>query len=589
MKRRSAAVLLGGAALSAACFSLDVNAIQPVTGINFTRDSIFKDPLLAEQAVAGSFVNFWSGINLSNPWTILSIWGEEITTSTLTASGSIWEHVSEPRSFYNNEVNGNRVGRDPWGFFYEANSMGAELGGHVRRNNLKVIDRVSGADNTQRFLIFARWIQGMSHLHLGLLFDSAAIVTDDMDLSKPVALPLRPYTEVTDSAIVWLQEVIDSATVYPFILPLNDDLWIYNVSTTSENLIAISHSYIARALVYRARTPAERAAVDWEQVKFHASRGITAPFGPRGDPPNAFQDFEYRIATTSAPRAAATNDNMCAIGNSNVGCSRSGVFRVDIRVLGPADTTGNYQQWLDKVSQPGFDTVAPIDIGTPDQRIQPPGGTDPGFAPVYFKHATSPTGVLLWPNSMDTAARGKYYVSNYWNSTRARDNRTQWPATGGGKNRNNSAELQFIQDDMMVPAEMRLLLAEANIRSSSPDLAAAAALINQSRTQNGELPEVTTAGVPQSAGCVPRRWDGSCGDLFDALVYEKRIETYGTAIAFFDARGWGCLLEGTPTQLPVPGQQLLLQNQPVYTYGGQPGQVGTATKPNNCPLMFKPT
>jgi hypothetical protein len=237
-----------------------------------------------------------------------------------------------------------------------------------------------------------------------------------------------------------------------------------------------------------------------------------------------------------------------------------------------------------KVSQPRFDTVAPINILTPDARIQAPGGTEPSLsAPVYFKHTN------VWPPQaqFDTALRGRYYVSWYWNSTRARDNRTQFPATGGGRNRNNSSELQFIQDDMLVPAEMDLLMAEAEYRTGN--LQAAADLINKSREANGELPAVTTAGVPVANSCVPQRWDGTCGDLWDALVYEKRIETYGTGIAYYDLRRWGCLLEGTFTQLPIPGQQLLIMNHPNYTYGGQPGQVGTAPKPNNCPLLHRPT
>jgi hypothetical protein len=86
---------------------------------------------------------------------------------------------------------------------------------------------------------------------------------------------------------------------------------------------------------------------------------------------------------------------------------------------------------------------------------------------------------------------------------------------------------------------------------------------------------------------VPKRWDNSCGDLMDALMYEKRIETYGTAIAFFDARGWGCLAEGTPIELPPPGRQLDLLGKANYTYGGV-GLPGGAAKPNNCPIMFRP-
>jgi hypothetical protein len=162
------------------------------------------------------------------------------------------------------------------------------------------------------------------------------------------------------------------------------------------------------------------------------------------------------------------------------------------------------------------------------------------------------------------------------------------PLDGGGRARRNINDLGLIQDAMMLPVEMDLLLAEAEINLGNPG--AAVTLINKTRVANGGLPPVTAAGVPAStptAGCVPRRFDGSCGTLMDALMYEKRIETYGMAISYFDLRGWGCLLEGTPIQLPPPGRQLDLMEMPNYTFGGV-GLPGGAPKPTNCPLLHRP-
>jgi hypothetical protein len=138
----------------------------------------------------------------------------------------------------------------------------------------------------------------------------------------------------------------------------------------------------------------------------------------------------------------------------------------------------------------------------------------------------------------------------------------------------------------MTAAEMDLLEAEAEIRLGNPG--AAAILINKTRVLNGELPPVTASGVPASNSCVPQRFDRSCGTLMEALMYEKRVETYGTGISFFDARGWGCLAEGTPIQLPPPGRQLDLLGKPIHTYGGV-GKPGGAPVPSNCPLMYNPT
>jgi hypothetical protein len=56
----------------------------------------------------------------------------------------------------------------------------------------------------------------------------------------------------------------------------------------------------------------------------------------------------------------------------------------------------------------------------------------------------------------------------------------------------------------------------------------------------------------------------------DALMYEKKIEMFGVAAgtAFFDARGWGTLVEGTPIHFPIPARELETLNLPAYTFGG---------------------
>jgi hypothetical protein len=258
---------------------------------------------------------------------------------------------------------------------------------------------------------------------------------------------------------------------------------------------------------------------------------------------------------------------------------------VDLRLLGPADTSGNYQTWLEQASGPDFQSTQPFIVHTPDKRIQPSTSQTPLIKPTFFKYTD-----LNPPDTrFDTLNRGRYYVSHYWSSSRALNNHTQFPAQGGGRNRrgNNvgNSDLDEIQDAMVLLAEVQLLKAEAEFRLGH--FQEAADLINLTRVENGELPPVTTAGT-SGPSCVPRLWNGECGDLWDALMYEKRIETYGTGISFFDLRGWGCLLEGTLTQLPPPGRQLDLQDRVIYTFGGNPGQVGSAPKPTDCPLLHRP-
>jgi len=62
--------------------------------------------------------------------------------------------------------------------------------------------------------------------------------------------------------------------------------------------------------------------------------------------------------------------------------------------------------------------------------------------------------------------------------------------------------------------------------------------------------------------------------------YEKGIELFCTAsgISYFDRRGWGELVTGTPIHFPLPGQELEILQMANYTFGGVGGP-GSAPKP----------
>jgi hypothetical protein len=139
----------------------------------------------------------------------------------------------------------------------------------------------------------------------------------------------------------------------------------------------------------------------------------------------------------------------------------------------------------------------------------------------------------------------------------------------------------------MTKAEMDMLEAEGQIRKGN--FAAAAALINKTRTKNG-LPALTdlnnTSPVPGGANCVPKVPVSpynviACGNMFEALKWEKRIETAYTHFAawYLDSRGWGDLAEGTPLFWAVPYQDLqargFLPNE-IYSAGN-----GVGTAPNS--------
>lgn len=129
---------------------------------------------------------------------------------------------------------------------------------------------------------------------------------------------------------------------------------------------------------------------------------------------------------------------------------------------------------------------------------------------------------------------------------------------------------------MLQKTEVDLLAAEAYYRLG--DLASAAAKINITRVAKGNLPPlpltmVATDQVPGAGACVPRVPDpatnftsATCGTLFEALKWEKRMELAFTQYGawYFDSRGWGDLALGTPLEWPVPYQEMDTRSETLY-------------------------
>ena len=73
--------------------------------------------------------------------------------------------------------------------------------------------------------------------------------------------------------------------------------------------------------------------------------------------------------------------------------------------------------------------------------------------------------------------------------------------------------------------------------------------------------------VPTPQGTV------KCGDIMEAMKYEKRMETAYTSFGAWwqDSRGWGDLVVLTPLEYPLPYQEIQARygvNQPTYNLGG---------------------
>jgi hypothetical protein len=513
------------ALLAAACQDLNVtNPNEP------DRERATRQPAATESFVSSSFRKWWpvAGHDDYPSWALSTIANE--ITSGFADFGQL-ELSAEPRSAWNNSpVNArNNVSEEPWYELYGA--ISAVTDAVIAIDSGLVITDATG---TARTRAFAKFMQGISHGYLGLYFDSAFVVDEKLALDTITVPQLKHFPDVIDQAIIQLDSAIVIAGRTNFSFPAGG--WMH-VVTSRDDFVKLANSFAARLLVYAARTPAERAAVDWNEVIRRVDAGITTNFAPVAQPDILWDDWKRlvaRLRTAGRP---------------------SDFGRPSYWLVGPADSTNEFVNW---VATPVANRM-PFQLRTKDRRIQGAAGpTAPGTYVGYNQ------------NNIFAASRGTYRFSWYY-----------FLRYGTGETWQNGPQ------PIMLVSEMNLLKAEALIRLDRA--AEALPLINASRVGFGQLPPVTIDGPPDEPGCVPRKLSGACGSLWDALRYEKNIEGVGVSgvIAYFDARGWQTLPQHSILQLPVPGRELAILQRPLYTYGG-PGGTSSAPAPDpeRCPVAL---
>jgi len=493
------------------------------------RERATQQPITVESFVATSFRTWWpvSGHDDYPAWAF-STMAREIT-SGFADFGQL-ETSAEPRSAWNNSsVNArNQVNQTPWyGLYRTISSVNDAL--ISIDSGLVIVD----ATRTARTQAVGKFIQGISHGQLGLYFDKAFIVDEKLALDTITSPQFHPYLEVIQASISQLDAAITIAKASSFTLPV--DSWLFQ-AMTRDDFVKLVNSFAARILAYAPRTRAERAAVDWNEIIRRIDAGITTDFAPVAQVDILWDDWKRLIARV---RTGPPSD----------------FGRPSYWLLGPADSANGFINW---VNTPLNSRVA-FQIRTKDRRIQ--GATGPTSPGKYVGYNAS---------NIFAVSRGTWRFSHYY-----------YFRFGTG------LTWQTGPQPAVTVTEMDLLKAEALIRLNRA--AEAVPLINKTRVANGQLPPVTVSGPLDEAGCVPRKLNGQCGSLWDALRYEKGIEMVGVdaLVSFFDARGWQTLPEASFVQLPVPGRELETLQLVLYTFGGPGGQSSApAPDPERCPVAL---
>jgi hypothetical protein len=428
----------------------------------------------------------------------------------------------------------------------------------LREEDATPADGVMGSDaQDQRARAFGFFVVGCHQGWMAMVYDSAGVVrngmpSDEVPSLSPAADVMAAAIEMLDSAIAVASLPAATATG-GFPLPV---AWIGGTPATAhasrDNFVRIVRSYRARFRAGVARTQAQRDAVDWNAVIADATNGITA-------------DWLVQAGGTTGWNIGFVGSQMFQDGRA--------WSQVSLMYHGMADTSGAYDAWIALAPS----ARAPFLVRTPDRRW--PAGTtraeqvtasgtpaDWGHKPYVLASVEDETGEP-WGNSWYQVQR-TYHI-------RLSNNQGKWGE--------------------MVKAEMDMLAAEGYLRTGN--FPAAIALIDAYRVPNN-LPSVagitnlttpvpgatyvpngsggfTVTAVPGAQNCVPRvpttaGNDTQCGNIFEAMKWEMRMETGYTSYGrwFFDARGWGDLPEGSPFEYPVPYQELNARALPTYSLGG---------------------
>jgi len=543
------AVILAG---SGGCQDLDiVNVNDP------DRSRALSDPLLLQSLIAGAFDDWFDAQHGSSRANLFMNYATEMTSTT-----NLWGFFTEgiePRVAHANLVNipaavGVWGPRDHWSDMLGVLSVADDL---LRATDPNATDPVTivigGSDQTARARAFAKMMQGLAWGVLANLYDQVLVLREQdaipTDVDGAVAL-IVSSDEALDAALAALEEAktiaTDNGVTFPARLGTGggSGLWFFSpdeISTTK--FVEMANTFAARFLVLNARTPAERAAVDWPRVLSYTTAGLTSDL-----------DVVLETDQTSTLYSAAQDEVL--------GCTSC--FRWDNLLIGHADISGNYQTWL----------AAPLSgrnafqITTPDRRIT---GATPTSAGSYTRYLSS-MGCCL-------SARPFYFRSNYqW-----RRHAHELGLTGNREHGNNMgvAHLATVDENRLYEAEARFHMGQLQL---------AADLINVTRTRDRVmvtgatepgLPAATVQGAPHSApganDCVPRTDAGECGDLHVALWWERMIENAGldAVRGYLDSRAFGLTRQDSYIELPIPANELDQLQLPLYTFGG-PGGTSSA-------------
>lgn len=396
-----------------------------------------------------------------------------------------------------------------WYNYYGSIGMAVKMAKMFDDPNFKI--SMSGTDFTNRAKAHTYIIQALLYGNIALLYDKAYLFTEEHEdaTTFDFVANTKSYKEVMDFAISKIDSAIDILKKDPLV-EVDPTYVIAGVSFNSETLLEFANSIGARFLASNARTQEENLQVDWGKVKTYAENGLK-------------QDFKvsYEKGWKGKVMTRDVGSNWFSLMSSN-GWLRASQWLIN--KMAPDDDASVYPIPVE-VGNDSFKDWPEV-TNCPDARLEK-----------YFKYET----MRNWFGA-DRTSRAGYgtFILGQYRYWRYHD----VVISGVG----------YV--DHYLKVENDTYLAESLIRTSGSK-SEIARLINNSRVTIGEL--------------APLLGSESYQELEDALFYERYVECdmVWPHLGFFDRRrNNDQMIEGTVRHFPIPGPELKLHGQALYTFGG---------------------
>jgi hypothetical protein len=420
---------------------------------------------------------------------------------------------------------------DPyWYGFYSAISSANDVLNAIQHNGVEM----GSPAETKMVETVATLVQGMSLAGIALNYDQGFVVTQDTDISDPLAIPVSTRQEVRDAALAVLEDAHTMALGTTFTTPSSYVGTTSGRTYTNTQIAQLARTAQAELVAFFPRNKAEDDANNWAAVANYAKDGISYDF-------EIYQDFDQWY------------DGQKIWGNL------LGTMVLDTRLAhvitaGPDPAKVHVTPWPVPNGNPQPDAY---DARVGDGTWGPDG--DPTGAGVIGQSGNGGSDFAYNGLNFFRPARG---FEHYSNLTHVRYAYLTYIGYGLPGDDGTG------QDPLYSKATNDLLWAEGLIRGGGSKTQAAQ-LINNTRVGRGKLAPLT--GAEDNTTMLKAAW------------YEQEIEILGMGAGpYYNRRrqtpsGWTktqpcpgtfCLWEGTPRQMPMPARELLVLKKELYSFGG---------------------